>query len=197
MFNRKLCFAVAVLFFPSTVAAENNPLAPALAGKILCTAPDLTNKTCKDLSRFTKQPNGNYTRDSDGAMSEPINLRLAGHYPTYVKQNMFCYAWDKADMETATIWQNQRVIAGTEKETLINAIDLLAKSYGLKEVCEKLEPANICIKEVLRITSIFEPNPLGDEAPDIEYAIWVTEREGYSLRQDGSDGPALADGCQS
>jgi hypothetical protein len=178
-------------------AAESNPLAPSEAGKILCVEPDFAFKNCLGISRFTKQMDGTYIRNSEEALPSPFNLQIKGPSNEYFKGDQLCYRFNGKDLDGFTFKQNGRTITGKERQLLIDSLNLLVNSIGITEACEKQEAINVCGRNVVRIVTNFNGEMFADMPEDPKYAVWVDENEGFTLREDGSDGPSPFNACQS
>jgi hypothetical protein len=62
--------AIATLSLAPAALADDDPYAPAKAGKLGCFAPDSEKKTCVDISTYSFGDNGNVTMEGESAISE-------------------------------------------------------------------------------------------------------------------------------
>ncbi|MBU1376556.1 MAG: hypothetical protein KKE02_14025 [Alphaproteobacteria bacterium] len=163
---------LAALWFAASVAAANDPIAPALAGKVQCYQPDVARKTCISI--------GAYAKDASGAIQNTATILLRPQplivmrttAPVVVKNNAICGTITEGDLRAA-----QFTIAGApaddaNAEALRNAVRPGYAALLNREICTTYVPAGEEMAAQITIG--------GKRMPALDQRVrWVSPADGY------------------
>jgi hypothetical protein len=174
---RNLPIVLTVVFtlgIASLASANENPLAPAIAGKIECFNPNEAAKTCDALTIYKLRTDGTFDEfDKMVLIPNPlVTTELKG--VAFVQAGMICQKFTSDTLEQATFAIDGKPIDAIQLEALSPALMSGFKTFIGKTSCMRLtaNPKGLIAE--------FEVDGISVERPG-QYARWVDADEGYKL----------------
>ena len=166
-----LLFTAAVLIGAPALMADN-PLAPALAGKLECTSPDDQRKTCRSITQYTHLDGPNYSGSATILLSPQGPVVLLTKSPAVVRGNAVCGTIKRDDLTSGQLQVGDRYLRVAEAAPILERIATqLAPIIG-KEICQTYESSAQGMIEHGTIDGVSQPK--GDER-----VKWIGPTDGY------------------
>jgi hypothetical protein len=173
---RKTTLLLAMIgLLPSPMAlANDDPFAPAKAGKIECLAPDSEKKTCVVMTRYEWDANGNIFGEDEMLMPGDPPTSVRGRDLVTVNGTEVCGVVNKASPENVTYLRDGVPLPANEQAKLLEADVLKYSAYVGKTFCKDFSPYESVFIVQISID--------GQELPSSTNRMkWVDPKDGYSL----------------
>ena len=166
--------AFAIATISQHAHANEDPLAPAKAGKMWCYEPDSENKTCRSFSRFEWDAAGTIWEEDELAFSANPLVTMKVRDFTNVEGIAICQVAKKETFQKAVFMVDGKPATAEEDMTYRERYgNHFASLYG-KKFCVEISPyENIFITQVT-----IDGTPYPSATSRLK---WISPDEGYSL----------------
>lgn len=151
-----------------------DPLAPARAGKVQCSVPDIEKKTCMGLTTYTVKPDGNFEAVTILTVSPQPLIIMEVRSTGAVKDGAVCGPILASDFEQATFQMNGRpldkAMADVIRPQILAAIAPLAGKMG----CSRETPDGAVLKAEVTVDGVARPEMT-------QRVLWVSPADGYRV----------------
>lgn len=160
---------------PSSIAfANEDPFAPAKAGKIECLAPDSEKKTCAVMTRYEWDGNGNVFGEDELLLAANPPTSIRGRDLVTINGSEVCGVVNKASRENVTYLRNGVPLPEGEQAEMLLADSQKYSEYVGKTFCKDFSPYESVFIVQISID--------GQELPSATTRMkWVSRDDGYSL----------------
>ncbi len=166
--------ALAVMAISQLAYANEDPLAPAKAGKLWCYEPDSENKTCSSFSRFEWDPAGTIWEEDEIAISANPSVAMKVRAQSTLEGVAICQVIAEATFQKATfVVDGKPATADEDLAYRVQYGSRFAPFYG-KKFCLEVSPY-----ESIFITQVaIDGTPYPSATSRLK---WISPDEGYVL----------------
>ena len=166
--------ALAIVISPQFARADDDPFAPAKAGKLECFAPNSEKKTCLDMSRYTWDANDQILEEDEFAVSANPLITARSKDFVIINRGEACQVVSKDKVLEATFFRGGVQVSDSEQTQFRGRqLQQLSSIVG-KKVCMSLSPyGSVFIAEYS-----IDGNPLPSATNRLK---WISPDEGYVL----------------
>jgi hypothetical protein len=169
-----LFLAMIELTPPSLALANDDPFAPAKAGKIECLAPDSEKKTCVIMTRYEWDATGNVFGEDEMLMSGNPPTSVRGRDLVTINGTQVCGVVNKASPDNVTYLRDGVPLPDSEQAKLLEADVQKYSAYVGKTFCKDFSPYESVFIVQISID--------GQDYPSSTTRMkWVDPNDGYSL----------------
>jgi hypothetical protein len=155
-------------------ASDGDVLAQAREGKLRCTAPDRTRKTCATLTRFTIRPDGSFDAEVTGMASRPAQISVRYTMPGTVENGALCFIHTASALNGATFTKPGAKLAASLQETLRAQIVASMAPLNGKRRCYRDRNVNGELSSATTLDGLAHPEL---DRP----ILWVSPEDGFKV----------------
>ena len=163
-----------VLLLTAAAPQAADPLAPAKAGRLQCTNPNVEKKTCLGLTSYQLNPDGSFVSTTTVMVAPQPVVTMEVKSAGTVKDGALCAPIRTADFEAATFQMDGKpadaAMASAIRGQVVASIAPLAGKLG----CTRETPDGATAKAEVTIDGVVRPE-LGQRV------LWVKPEDGYKL----------------
>lgn len=151
-----------------------NPLAPAVAGRLQCYAPDRAKRTCQSLASYVPNSAGGFDNTVLVVISVDPLITHETVTPVTVKQGAVCGYIRPEDLRRGVMRREGKPLTAGQAKPLLDQIERALTPMLNREVCTQYVPSGDHL--IARGTL----DGVKDGLPDVD-VIWVSPEEGYRV----------------
>ena len=169
-----MLIAIFLLTASSVPASEADVLAQLRSGKMLCSNPDSTTKTCSTIDTFTSVADGAFVDTGELLLSpdKPVTLEVSSI--VRIENGAICGSMELPDLQRGRVRFNGSLVPPDRNALLLDRIVEALKPLAGRKVCEALRTeAGQLVKygQVERVDLNLTGKPVK----------WITSDEGYKV----------------
>jgi hypothetical protein len=166
----------ALALFLAAAADPADPLAPAMAGKVQCYAPDTQRKSCASIGSFVRNPDGRIDNRTIARLAPSPLIVVDTTAPVTIKGGAVCGPFTANDIETAQFTIDGKAANERQVASIKDAMRKTMASLLDHEICTTLAPDGNALKAMVSVD--------GKRSPDLDQPmIWVSPQDGYHVAQ--------------